>query len=118
MAIFDTITKSQVQSHPMDFVNYCLGIEPNDVDFVELITPEQPTVEMHQADIVIKVRLAGQEVLAHIEFQTTDSYDPDMNLRMAGYIIRLIENYRMPVYSSVIYLRPDAGRILGVMIKV
>ena len=29
---------------------------------------------------------------------------------MAGYIIRLMETYRLPVYSSVIYLRPDAGR--------
>jgi hypothetical protein len=29
---------------------------------------------------------------------------------MAGYIIRLIETYGLPVYSSVIYLRPDAGR--------
>lgn len=28
---------------------------------------------------------------------------------MAGYIIRAIETYRLPVYSNVIYLRPDAG---------
>ena len=28
---------------------------------------------------------------------------------MAGYIIRAIEVYRLPVYSNVIYLRPDAG---------
>jgi hypothetical protein len=110
MAIFDTITKSQVQTHPMDFVNYCLDFEQNDVTFVELVTPEQPTIEMHQADILIKVQINDQAVLVHIEFQTTDSHDPEMSLRMAGYIIRLIETYRMPVYSSVIYLRPDAGR--------
>ncbi len=110
MAIFDTITKSQVQTHPMDFVNYCLGFEQNNVTFVELVTPEQPTIEMHQADILIKVQINDQAVLVHIEFQTTDSHDPEMSLRMAGYIIRLIETYRMPVYSSVIYLRPDAGR--------
>ena len=77
---------------------------------VELIVPEQPTVEMHEADIVIKVELNGEAVLVHLEFQTTDSYDPEMSLRMAGYIIRLMETYRLPVYSSVIYLRPDAGR--------
>ena len=29
---------------------------------------------------------------------------------MAGYIVRTVETYRLPVYSSVIYLRPDAGR--------
>jgi hypothetical protein len=33
-----------------------------------------------------------------------------MPLRMAGYIIRAIEVYRLPVYSNVLYLGPDAGR--------
>lgn len=110
MAIFDTVTKTQAQTHPMDFVNYCLNFEQDDVTFVDLIVPEQPTVEMHKADIVIKVELNGKEVLVHFEFQTNDSYNPEMSLRMAGYIIRLIETYQLPVYSSVIYLRPDAGR--------
>ncbi len=64
---------------------------------------------MHQADTLIKALHDGQEVLVHFEFQTTDSYDPEMPLRMAGYIIRAIEVYRLPVYSNVIYLRPDAG---------
>ena len=40
--------------------------------------------------MVIKVKLNGKEVLVHFEFQTTDSYVPEMSLRMAGYIIRLI----------------------------
>ncbi|MCG9127664.1 Rpn family recombination-promoting nuclease/putative transposase [Candidatus Poribacteria bacterium] len=110
MAIFDTVTKSQVQAHPMDFVNYCLGLQQHDVTFVELITPEQPTIEMHQADILIKVKLNGQDTLVHLEFQTTDSYNPDMSLRMAGYVIRILETYQMPVSSNVIYLRPDAGK--------
>lgn len=80
----------------MDFVKSCLNFEQNDATFVELITPEQPTVEMHQADIVIKVRFNGKEILAHFEFQTTDSYDPEMALRMAGYIIRLEETMHQP----------------------
>ena len=33
-----------------------------------------------------------------------------MPRRMAGYIGHLIERYGLPIYSSVIYLRPDAGR--------
>ena len=94
----------------MDFVNVCVEFEKGTATFVGIITPEQPTVEMHQADIVIKVELNGKEVLIHFEFQTADSYDPDMSIRMAGYIVRLIETYRLPVYSSVIYLRPEAGR--------
>lgn len=60
MAIFDTITKTQAQTHPMDFVNYCLDVDASDVDFIELITPEQPTIETHQADVVIKARVEGQ----------------------------------------------------------
>lgn len=110
MAIFDTVTKEQARTHPMDFVNVCLEFKQDEATFVEIITPEQPTVEMHQADIVIKVQLNGKEVLIHFEFQTADSYDPEMSIRMAGYIVRLIETYRLPVYSSVIYLRPEAGR--------
>ena len=33
-----------------------------------------------------------------------------MPLRMAGYIIRAIEQHNLPIYSSVIYLRRSAGR--------
>ena len=111
MTDFDTISKTQARAYPMDFVNHCLDFEEHDdVTFVRIITPEQPTIEMHQADMLIKVELNGEEVLVHFEFQTTDSYDPEMSLRMAGYIIRTVETYRLPVYSSVIYLRPNAGR--------
>ena len=110
MADFDTISKTHAREHPMDFVNHCLDFNQDDVTFVQLITPEQPTIEMHQADMLIEVELNGEKVLIHFEFQTTDSYEPEMALRMAGYIIRTVETYRLPVYSSVIYLRPDAGR--------
>ena len=110
MADFDTISKTHAKADPMDFVNHCLDFDQDDVTFVQLITPEQPTIEMHQADMLIKVERNGEELLIHFEFQTTDSYDPEMALRMAGYIVRTVETYRLPVYSSVIYLRPDAGR--------
>ncbi len=45
MAIFDTVSKTQAQTHPMDFVNYCLNFAQGGVTFVELIVPERPTVE-------------------------------------------------------------------------
>ena len=110
MADFDTISKTHARAYPMDFVNHCLDFDQDKLTFVQLITPEQPTIEMHQADMLIKVEHNSEEVLIHFEFQTTDSYDPEMALRMAGYIVRTVETYRLPVYSSVIYLRPDAGR--------
>jgi predicted transposase YdaD len=109
MASFDTASKKQVETNPQDFVNLCFKFGLKNTTVLEVVTPEQPTVEMHQADILIKALYDGREVLVHFEFQTTDSYDPEMPLRMAGYIIRAIEVYRLPVYSNVIYLRPDAG---------
>ena len=110
MANFDTTSKKQVETDPQDFVQLCFGFEEKDITLLEVITPEQPTVEMHQADSLIKTIYKGNEVLVHFEFQVNDSYDPEMSLRMAGYIMRAIETYRLPVYSNVIYLRPDAGR--------
>ena len=109
MASFDTASKKQVETNPQDFVNLCFKFGLEDITVLEIITPEQPTIEMHQADTLIKALRDDQAVLVHFEFQTTDSYDPEMPLRMAGYIIRAIEVYRLPVYSNVIYLRPDAG---------
>ena len=57
---------------------------------------------------LIKVRIDGEEAVVHTEFQTTT--DPTMPIRMAGYIVRAIEMYGLPVYSTVVYLRPNAGR--------
>ena len=113
MAVFDSTSKKQVQENPEDFVKLCFGlrhITVEDLTSVELISPELPDVDMHQADVLIKVKFRGKYVLVHFEFQTTDSFDPPMALRMAVYIILLIETYKMDVYSSVVYLRPDAGR--------
>ncbi len=110
MASFDAASKKQVETNPQDFVDLCFRFGATNITVLEVVTPEQPTVEMHQADILIKALHNGREVLVHFEFQTTDSYDPEMPLRMAGYIIRAIEVYHLPVYSNVIYLRPDAGK--------
>ena len=109
MASFDTASKKQIETNPQDFVDLCFKFGLTNITVLEVVTPEQPTVEMHQADTLIKALHDDREVLVHFEFQTTDSYDPEMPLRMAGYIIRAIEVYRLPVYSNVIYLRPDAG---------
>ncbi|MDE0087987.1 MAG: hypothetical protein OXU23_19850 [Candidatus Poribacteria bacterium] len=110
MASFDAASKKQVETNPQDFVHLCFKFGLTDTTVLEVVTPEQPTVEMYQADILIKALDNGREMLVHFEFQTTDSYDPEMPLQMAGYIIRAIEVHRLPVYSNVIYLRPDAGR--------
>ena len=106
MAEFDTIAKHLIHTYPDDFAR--LALQRDDIEVVEVLDTEQPTVR--RTDSLLRVRVGGEEALVHHEFQTTDSTDPPMPRRMAGYIGHLIERYGLPIYSSVIYLRPDAGR--------
>ncbi len=108
MAEFDTISKHLIQKYPDDFAGFTLGRE--DVEVLAVIDTEQLTIEAHQTDSLIRVSIDGEEALVHNEFQTTDSTNPPMPRRMAGYIGRIIEHHGLPIYSNVIYLRPDAGR--------
>ena len=108
MAEFDTIYKHLIQKYPDDFASFTLGRE--DVEVLAVIDTEQLTIEAHQTDSLIRVRLDNEEVLVHNEFQTTDSTNPPMPRRMAGYIGHAIRQHGLPIYSNVIYLRPDAGR--------
>ena len=106
MAEIDTVSKHFIQTYPADFARFTL--QRDDIQDVEVLDTEQPNVR--RPDSLLQVRVGGQDVLVHHEFQTTDSTDPPMPLRMAGYIGRLIERYRLPVFSHVLYLRPNAGR--------
>ncbi|MYD62858.1 MAG: Rpn family recombination-promoting nuclease/putative transposase [Gemmatimonadetes bacterium] len=106
MAEYDTISKHLIQTYPKDFIRFTLG--QDNVEVLNILDTEQNTVETRHTDSLIRVHIAGKEALIHHEFQTTD--DPSMPIRMAGYIIRAIEQHNLPVYSSVIYLRRGAGR--------
>ena len=106
MAEYDTISKDLIQTYPKDFIRLTFG--QDDVEVLDILDTEQNTVETRHTDSLIRVLIAGQEALIHHEFQTTD--DPSMPLRMAGYMIRAIEQHNLPIYSSVIYLRRSAGR--------
>ncbi len=107
MAEFDTIAKHLIHTYPRDFARFAL--HQDDIEVLDVIDTEQPTVEVHRTDSLIRVRIGSEEALVHHEFQTTDS-KPPMPQRMAGYIGRGIEQHGLPIYSNVIYLRPDAGR--------
>ena len=107
MAEFDTVSKHLIHTYPHDFARFAL--QHDDIEVLDVIDTEQLTVEAHRTDSLIRVRVGGEEALVHHEFQTTDS-KPPMPYRMAGYIGRNIQQHRLPIYSIVIYLRPDAGR--------
>ena len=96
------------QTYPDDFAGFTLGRE--DVEVLAVIDTEQLTIEAHQTDSLIRVRMDDEEVLVHNEFQTTDSTNPPMPRRMAGYIGHAIRQHGLPIYSNVIYLRPNAGQ--------
>ena len=106
MAEYDSVSKDLIQTYPKDFIR--LTLEQDDVEVLDILNTEQNTVDTRHTDSLIRVHIAGKEALIHHEFQTTD--DPSMPLRMAGYIIRAIEQHGLPIYSSVIYLRRSAGR--------
>ena len=108
MAEFDAISKHLIQTYPDDFASFTLGRE--DVEVLAVIDTEQLTIEAHQTDSLIRVRIYDEEVLVHNEFQTTDSTNPPMPRRMAGYIGHAIRQHGLPIYSNVIYLRPNAGQ--------
>lgn len=80
-----------------------------DVEFLEHVDSELPTVETRYMDSLIKVRLDGELVLVHCEFQTTDSKQVDMVRRNVGYLGRCYERYGLPIFSHVVYLHPNAG---------
>ena len=107
MAEFDTVTKQLIHTFPADFARF--ACPQDDVQVLGVVDTEQPTVKTHRTDSLIHVCIGGQEALVHHEFQTTDS-DPPMPFRMARYIGYCIGQYELPIYSTVIYLRPDAGR--------
>ena len=108
MADIDTISKYLIQHYPDHFA--CFALARDDVEVIEVIETEQTTVEARRSDSFIRVRIGDEEVLVHHEFQTTDSTNPPMPRRMAGYIGRAIEHHGLPIYSNVIYLRPNAGK--------
>ena len=108
MADIDTISKYLIQHYPDHFARFALARD--DIEVIEIIETEQTTVEARRADSFIRVRIDGQEALVHNEFQTASSTNQPMPRRMAGYIGRAIEHHGLPIYSNVIYLRPNAGQ--------
>ncbi len=106
MAKYETISKHLIQTYPKDFIRFTL--EQDDVEVLDILDTEQIRAETQHTDSLIRAHIAGEEALIHHEFQTTD--DPSMPLRMAGYVMRAIGHYGLPIYSNVIYLRRNAGR--------
>ena len=105
---FDIVAKDVIDTFPEDMLSFLM--EGWDIEFVEHLDSELTTVETRQMDSLIKVLLDGEEVLVHCEFQTTDSTHANMVERTVDYLGRCYGRYGLPIFSHVIYLRPNAGR--------
>ena len=105
---YDAVSKNVIQQNPEDWIRFGLGI--SEVEVIQLLDTEQPTVKSNRADSFIHANVNGRSVVIHFEIQTRDSTEVPMPQRIAGYAGRGIENFGMPVYSHVIYLHPNAGR--------
>lgn len=105
---YDTVSKNVIQQNSEDWIRFGLGV--SDVQVIQVLDTEQPTVKSNHADSFIHANVNGRNAVIHFEIQTRDSTQNPMPYRIAGYAGRGIENFGMPVYSHVIYLHPDAGR--------
>ena len=105
---FDIVAKDVIDTFPEDMLEFLM--EGWDIEFLEHLDSELTTVEARQMDSLIKVLLNGEEVLVHCEFQTTDSTHANMVQRTVDYLGRCYGRYGLPIFSHVIYLRPNAGR--------
>jgi hypothetical protein len=106
MQRYDITSKVLFKDYARDFVG--LTIKDKEFEIIEKIDTELPIVQMRMTDAPVRVRIGEEEAIVHTEFQTETSRVP-MELRLAEYVGRLIREYGIPVYVTVIYLGESAG---------
>jgi len=96
--VWDTIMKRLVKRYAQHYVSW---LAP-DAGFVQALDGEL----QHQtlfADALMEVQRRGRRGLIHVEFQSYE--DVDMATRLMRYNMLAEQQYGLPVYSYVIYLR-------------
>ena len=104
---YDNITKFITTDNPKPFTELILGYQ--NVTVLENLITEQITLKSSVTDSTLRVQFPDEVAILHNEFQTYDSQEP-MHYRIAGYNGFLIREYQLNVYTSVLYLHPQAGR--------
>lgn len=85
-----------------------LGDADADVLFARVV--ELPAVR-RSVDFVLKLRLGRSVYLRHVEFQSRS--DPDLPRRLFEYAARLTVQFRLPVLTTVLFVRGPAPRALS-----
>jgi predicted transposase YdaD len=97
---WDDSLKKLVHADPRAFVNWIVA----DAHF----TGERPYELKHwtlEVDALLEVKVNGQDMLLHLEFQTY--HDPEMDERLLRYNVLARSEHKIPVLSCVIYLLKD-----------
>ena len=108
---YDNAAKIVFQERPMDVIQFATGYTSPTIE------PLRTSLEIRkrrEVDTLAKIKIPSEKnpgrliyVIAHVEFQTEPA--PIMPYRMAEYKARLLRVYRIPVISTVIYLREKRG---------
>jgi len=102
---WDDSLKKLVQADPQAFVRWFvpgasfIGARPHEL--------KNWTLEV---DALLEVKVSGEDMLLHLEFQTYG--DPDMAERLLRYNVLARSEHKLPVLSCVIYLLGD-GEVLS-----
>ena len=108
MPYYDELFKYLTEHSPHAIAS--LALKTTDVQVGPKLKTEQVAVNVLHSDLAFQVRVAGEDAVLHIEAQTDDSRHKPMPLRMLAYASLLGLEHELPVYSTVLYFRPNAGR--------
>jgi len=101
MGRWDKGMKLLIGARPQDFVSWLVP----DAELVEELPQELHSRDL-DTDKLYKIRLYGQLLLLHIEFQRRS--ERKMDMRVWEYNVLATLAYELPVLSFVIYLRKDS----------
>lgn len=109
MGKYDLTMKRLTSEFPEDYVRFALKVEQFVVERldVEEVDKELPILS-REVDFVARVRVADEQVVLLLEFQTM--WESDVPQRVSGYSWWLFERYKLGVYPVVVVLRPG-GRL-------
>ena len=104
---YDSAAKHLLMELGESLLKYLL--ETPDIQVLSRLDTEQQRMWVRRGDSTMRMLINGEEAIAHTEVQLHDSRE-EMQFRMAGYCGYLVSMHKLPVYCTVIYLHPRAGR--------
>ncbi|MEH2446132.1 MAG: DUF4351 domain-containing protein [Nostoc sp.] len=105
MAEYDNLCKILAEKYPRDFTRWLLNQEPRTIEILKT----ELSIEPIRADSV--TFLQTENLILHLEFQTTIKSQKSIALRMLDYYVRLTRTYQVPVTQIVIFLQETSNEI-------